>query len=103
MIESYLGALAIVLGLAAATFTCVRLARQRGILRVYGRRCINVIENRALGANASLILVEVDGQRLLLGTSRSGLLLIERFAAPPSAEIVPFDAPFSTILRRARK
>jgi flagellar biogenesis protein FliO len=61
---------------------------------------IRVIGRQALGAGATLMLVEVDGQRMLISVSRGGVSLLER-KANESSNVVPFDPSFSATLKRA--
>lgn len=54
---------------------------------------IRVVTTRALGAKQRLTLVEVDGERLLLGVTADGVALVARLgpahAAPAAAETRP--------------
>ncbi len=79
--------------LASFGLVCVIL----GMLFVIGRRlqsqqrggpdsgAIRIIGSRRLGLQASLILVEVEGRRVLLGHSKAGLVLMNLFGAEQSA------------------
>lgn len=77
-----------VLGLAAAGF--VYLTR-RGKLRLPaalgGDGAIRVVTTKALGNRNSLLLIELDQQRLLLGVGPQGVQRLHVYPAPSFAEI----------------
>jgi flagellar biosynthetic protein FliO len=58
--------------------------------RARGARRIEIVESRPLGGRRSLLLVEVEGRRLLLGASEAGLA--------PLAELGPERARFASAL-----
>ena len=57
-----------------------------------GAQRIKVVETTALGAKQKLHLVEVDGQRLLLGSTESGVARLARLPRPSARAVTP-DAP----------
>jgi flagellar biogenesis protein FliO len=69
---SYLFALAVVLGLALGSVALMRFAQGRGL--AFARVSpIRVVAQHSVGMGASLVLVEVDGARMLVGISKAGL------------------------------
>lgn len=87
--NALVGALLVVGGLLF--FLPAVLARLKPLARGGGR--IELIETRSLGARRSLLLVEVEGHRLLLGSAETGLTRL--------AELTPVRKPFATSLERA--
>ncbi len=90
--SSLVGALLVVGGLLVALPAVVR----RLAPVVQGGRAIEVMESRALGGRRSLLIVRIEGRRLLLGASESGLALLttldppgDRFAATLRSELAP--------------
>lgn len=53
------------------------------------RRSLRVVESCALGARQRLLLVEVEGRRLLLAGGEGGVRLIEALPPPEAAESCP--------------
>lgn len=94
------GALALVILLI---FACAWLARRCGVagrLRADGTQ-IAVKARYSLGQRERLVVVEVDGERLLLGVTPGAITRLGRLATPAPTENDPPD--FSFILRRLRK
>lgn len=99
MILSYLLTLFGVCGLAVGTLIVLRAAKG-GEMSLGATQPIRVIGRQALGAGANLMLVEVDGRRMLIGVSRAGVTLLERAPQTPS-NVVPIERSFSAIIKRA--
>jgi flagellar biogenesis protein FliO len=99
VIFSYLLTLVGVCGLAVGVLVVLRAAK-RGGLALGGAQPIRVVGRQAVGAGSALMLVEVDGQRLLIGVSRSGIAVLEGKAAAPS-NVVLIESGFHATLRRA--
>ena len=78
MILSYILTLAGVCGLAVGSLVLLRAAKRGGGLTMGVARPILVVGRQTLGAGANLMLVEVDGERILIGVSRAGISLLER-------------------------
>jgi flagellar biogenesis protein FliO len=76
VIFSYLLTLFGVCGLAVGSLVVLRAAKGGG-LSLSSAQPIRVIGRQALGAGATLMLVEVDRQRMLISVSRGGVSLIE--------------------------
>jgi flagellar biogenesis protein FliO len=69
---NYLFALAVVLGLAVGSVALMRFAQGRGL--AFARVSpIRVVAQHSVGMGASLVLVEVDGARMLVGVSKAGV------------------------------
>jgi len=88
-----LGALALVL---AIFFGGVWLFRngQRAVWRKTGVPRLSILETRSLGNRMSVYVVGYDRQRLLLGSSPTGLNLLSRLPEEPEAlEDAPLPAP----------
>ncbi len=88
MIFSYLLTLLGVCGLAVGSLVVLRAAKG-GALSLGTAQPIRVVGRQALGAGANLMLVEVDGQRMLIGVSRAGISLIngcDEFRSPEPVE-----------------
>ncbi|MEM7409182.1 MAG: flagellar type III secretion system pore protein FliP [Myxococcota bacterium] len=73
------GVLAVLLVLAALHFGLRRFASARP----GGGRRLRVVESCALGTRKQLHLVEVQGERLLIGASESGVSLLRRLPEAP--------------------
>lgn len=80
---------------ALATMAGVVLACA-GVWAMWTRRtearqgdAIHVVTSRYLGAKRFLTLVEVDGERLLLGVAGERVSLVARLGTPPAAEARP--------------
>lgn len=71
---SHLWAIAAVFGALGILQLCLR--RLSGV-RAGSRRSLRVVESCALGARKHVHVVEVDGERLLLGASESGVALLK--------------------------
>jgi flagellar protein FliO/FliZ len=84
VIFSYLLTLFGVCGLAVGSLVVLRAAKGGG-LSLGAAQPIRVVGRQALGAGANLMLVEVEGRRLLITVSRAGVALLERAgSAAPS-------------------
>ncbi len=83
MIFSYLLTLFGVCGLAVGTLVVLRAVKGGG-LALAGVQPIRVVGRQSLGTGSTLMLLEVDGQRMLLGVSRSGITVLEA-KSPASA------------------
>jgi flagellar biosynthetic protein FliP len=96
-------ALALVLALLGALHMALRwLDARRGL----PRRGLHVVETCALGARKRLHVVEVDGERLLVAASESGVSLLRKLPATPPdpmpapEETAPAESPARGRLRR---
>lgn len=90
----------------AAGWFSRRLQRARGGVR--GRR-IRCVESFALGTRERIVLLEADGQRLLIGTGPGGMRTLHVYAAdaasaslPSVAEAAPASPAFGELLARWR-
>lgn len=86
MIISYLLTLFGVCGLAVGALVVLR-AVKGGTLSLTAAQPIRVVGRQALGTGANLMLVEVDGERMLLGVSRAGISLIEKNISASPGEV----------------
>lgn len=77
MILYYLLVLSGVCGLAIASLFALKYLKS-GSLPVVRGNPMRVVGRQQLGPGATLFVVEYDGGRFLLGTSRSSLTLIQR-------------------------
>lgn len=102
MTTAYFTSVATVLGLMLAALVLIRFARRKGI-SFARENPIAVVASRTVGANSNLVMVEVEGQRLLLGISRGGIQLVHALPQQPTAAILPFDTSFSAVLKRAAR
>jgi flagellar biogenesis protein FliO len=69
----------LILALLAAVAIAARRARRQGWLRpAQGTSAIHIIASRAVGFNSSLLIVEAEGSRFLVGSSRGGMVAIGR-------------------------
>jgi flagellar biogenesis protein FliO len=73
-----LGSLAVILGAVFVCGACARRLRRSGWTRRTGPSPITVIAARSLGGQNSLLIVEADGHRFLVGAGREGLSAIGR-------------------------
>ena len=99
MIFSYLLTLFGVCGLAVGSLVVLRAAKGGG-LSIGTEQPIRVVGRQAVGAGSALMLVEVDGQRMLIGVSRSGISVIDGKPAPPS-NVVAIESGFRAVITRA--
>jgi flagellar biogenesis protein FliO len=99
VILSYLLKLFGVCGLAVGALIVLRAAKG-GQLSLGAAQPIRVIGRQALGTGANLMLVEVDGRRMLIGVSRAGITLLEGVPQTLS-NVVPIERSFSAIIKRA--
>lgn len=76
--SSLVGAGLVVAGLLAA----MPLAFRKLAQGAKGRGSIDVVETRTLGSRRALLVVEVDGRRLLVGASEHGLSLVTDLSRP---------------------
>jgi flagellar biogenesis protein FliO len=96
---SYVLTLFGVCGLAVGSLVVLRTVKGGGLV-LGGVQPIRVVGRQALGGGSSLMLVEVDGQRMLIGVSRAGIGLLD-FRAVASPKVVPIGQSFSAIIKRA--
>lgn len=99
MIFSYLLTLLGVCGLAVGTLVVLRAAKGRGAF-LAGTQPIRVVGRQSLGPGSTLMLVEVEGQRLLLGVSRSGMVLLD-IKPPQPSNVVAIEQGFRAVIKRA--
>jgi flagellar biogenesis protein FliO len=83
VIFSYVLTLLGVCGLAVGSLVVLRAARGWG-LSLSAAQPIRIVGRQAVGTGSTLILVEVDGERLLIGVSRGGIAVL-----PNTAPFVP--------------
>jgi flagellar biogenesis protein FliO len=81
--------------LALAAWAAARL-RRGGFNMRQGATPIAIIATRIVGPQASLMLVEAEGQRFLVGAGRAGITVITPLGAAPARA----DEPFETVLAR---
>ena len=85
------GSLFIILGLLAAFWFAARKLRgARGVQRNARPAPINIIATRGLGVQSALLIVEAEGQRFLIGTSRAGITAIGALAPSGTATAESF-------------
>ncbi len=99
MIFSYLLTLFGVCGLAIGTLVVLRAAKGGG-LALGNAQPIRVVGRQSLGPGSTLMLVEVDGQRMLLGVSRSGMVVLDSKAGQPS-NVVAIEQGFRAVIKRS--
>jgi flagellar biogenesis protein FliO len=89
VIFSYVLTLLGVCGLAVGSLVILRAAKGGG-LSLSAAQPIRIVGRQAVGAGSTLMLVEVEGARMLIGVSRGGIAVL-----PPTAPFVPsaVDAP----------
>lgn len=105
MTANYLFALGVVALVMGCAFALVRLAQVRG-LPLARERTLRVITQQSLGMGASLVLVEVEGARVLVGVSKAGVhsLAMPQQESRPTVQLANDDGcltSFSTVLKRA--
>ena len=100
MIFSYLLTLFGVCGLAVGSLVMLRAAKGGGF-SLGAAQPIRVVGRQSLGAGANLMLVEVDGQRLLIAVSRRGVSVLEGGMEHRSPEPVEGRLDARTVLRQA--
>jgi flagellar biogenesis protein FliO len=103
---SYLFALGVVAAVMGGAFALIRLAQARG-LPLTRERAMRVVAQQSLGMGASLVLVEVDGARVLVGVSKAGVhgVAMPQPETRPVVQSANDDAcvtSFSAVLKRAR-
>jgi flagellar biogenesis protein FliO len=76
VIFSYLLTLFGVCGLAVGVLVLLRAAKSGG-LALGSTQPIRVVGRQAVGTGSTLMLVEVDGNRMLIGVSRAGISVLE--------------------------
>ena len=101
MIFSYLLTLFAVCGLAVGSLV-VLCAAKGGGLSLGAAQPIRVVGRQALGAGANLMLVEVDGARMLIAVSRGGVSVLGGGKASRIAEPVEARSDARTVLRQAQ-
>ncbi len=99
MIFSYLLTLFGVCGLAVGTLVVLRAVKSGG-LSLGAAQPIRVVGKQVVGAGASLMLVEVDGRRVLIGVSRGGIAVLDGKPVAPS-NVVPIENRFHATFKRA--
>jgi flagellar biogenesis protein FliO len=99
MIFSYLLTLLGVCGLAIGTLVLLRAAKGGG-LSLGNARPIRIVGRQALGTGSTLMLVEVDGARMLIGVSRAGIEVLDS-PVKPASNVVPIESDFRAVIRRA--
>jgi flagellar biogenesis protein FliO len=99
VIFSYLLTLFGVCGLAVGTLVVLRAVKGGG-LSLGAAQPIRVVGRQVVGAGSSLMLVEVDGRRMLIGVSRSGIAVLDGKSVAPS-NVVPIESRFHATLKRA--
>jgi flagellar biogenesis protein FliO len=78
---STIASLLIILGLLVGlAFLARRLKGRIPGSKAGGNMPVSILSSRQLGGQQSLVIAEADGQRFLLGVSRSGIALISRLS-----------------------
>ena len=90
-------ALTLVIGLIFALAWLAR--RMPGVAGQRGNN-LKVVASLALGARERLLVVDVGGAQLLLGSGTSGTRLLHRLDAPLPAAEPPAPLPFAQVLAR---
>lgn len=99
MIFSYLLTLFGVCGLAVGTLVVLRAAKSGG-LALGTAQPIRVVGRQSLETGSTLMLIEVDGQRMLLGVSRAGMVLLDAKPTLPS-NVAAIEEGFRAVIKRA--
>ena len=90
-------------GLAVLGAAAWALLRWRGKLAP-GRRPLVVIDRAVLSRGANLVLVGVDGRRLLLGVHPEGVRLLKDLGCEPKHEAAPsFEATLASASTNAKE
>jgi flagellar protein FliO/FliZ len=84
--------LAIILGLLMGTAYVARRLRGGWGSRTAGAAAINVIATRPIGPQASLMIIEAEGQRFLISAGRAGVTAIGALGAGDARGAQPFGA-----------
>lgn len=102
MTASYLFALGVVALVMGGAFALIRLAQARG-LSLARVSPIKVMGQQSLGIGASLVLVDVDGARVLVGVSKAGVhgVAMPDTRSSTQTDIADNVTSFSTVLKRA--
>jgi flagellar protein FliO/FliZ len=84
------------------------LARRSGITRRFndGRHEINVVSSRSLGSRERVVLVDVQGSRLVLGVTASQitcLATLEKTDTPETQAPAPAAVDFPAVLQKLRQ
>jgi flagellar biogenesis protein FliO len=102
---SYLFALGVVLALAVGSVALMRFAQGRGL--AFARISpIRVVAQHSVGMGASLVLVEIDGARMLVGVSKAGLAFPttstrgDEPVSAPTAQFAPVVRPEKWTLKQ---
>jgi flagellar biogenesis protein FliO len=99
VIFSYLLTLFGVCGLAVGALVVLRSLNGGGLVLGHAQP-IRVVGRQAVGTGSTLMLVEVDGARMLIGVSRAGIAVLE--ASPPDvSKVVPIENGFRAVIKRA--
>jgi flagellar biogenesis protein FliO len=99
VIVSYLVTLIGVCGLAVGALVVLRAAKGGG-LSLGPAQPIRVVGRQTVGAGSTLMLVEVNGDRMLIGVSRAGISVLEAKPATPS-NVVAIESGFRAVIKRA--
>jgi len=83
-----LAALAIVIGVIYLAFYLANRILRGNLMKTSVPRYIRVVESRFIAPKKSLMLVEVGGEYLLLGSTDSGLSLIKQIDMLETIEVV---------------
>lgn len=82
-------AVQVILGLALVLAMIVAAAwgaRRLQAIRPQGRGHIRILEGLAVGTRDKLLLIEVDGQRVLLGMSPGRIATLHTFSGEPASQ-----------------
>ncbi|MDR3520785.1 MAG: flagellar biosynthetic protein FliO [Acidocella sp.] len=75
----------ILLCLAGAAMAARKLRRRGGLPNSLSSSTIRIVATRSLGWQSSLLIVEAQGTRFLVGRGRAGVTAIGAFHSMPSA------------------
>lgn len=68
----------VILALLMAAAWILRRLQARGFVKLNAVSAINIVASRRLGLASSLLIVEAEGERFLVSSSRSGVTAIGR-------------------------
>jgi flagellar protein FliO/FliZ len=88
VIFSYVVTLLGVCGLAVGSLVVLRAAKGAGLSLTLAQP-IRIVGRQAVGTGSTLMLVDVEGERLLIGVSRAGIEVLPRTPFVPSAVEAP--------------
>jgi len=77
--------LGVILGLLMAAAWLAKRLRHGGLSRAVARPGIEILASRPMGLQSSLLIVEAEGQRFLIGAGRNGIQRIGRLGMARSA------------------